>query len=132
MVIQRYPPPGNRCKRIILLVCFTRIQERSKVPIVPFGGRYEWIVIDFACQQIGLVVVPVHPSSTEDEIKYISSEVQPAMCICYNMTQRNKFDHSINGIDSTPILVVHLDASEQDHFLILFILKKSSILNLTG
>lgn len=91
-------------------------RKGQKVLIVPFGGRYEWIVIDFACQQIGLVVVPVHPSSTEDEIKYISSEVQPAMCICYNMTQRNKFDHSINGIDSTPILVVHLDASEQDHF----------------
>lgn len=39
----------------------------DKIAIVPDLGRPEWIILDFACQQAGLVVVPLHVSASLDE-----------------------------------------------------------------
>ena len=39
----------------------------DKIAIVTDLGRPEWIIIDFACQQAGLVVVPLHVSASLDE-----------------------------------------------------------------
>src|SRR5690606_23302412 len=72
-------------KRAEVLACWFLEQGFQKgdcILIVPVNGSPEWMIIDFACQQAGLIVVPVHPTSREDEINLIISETEARMCIC--------------------------------------------------
>ena len=43
----------------------------DKIVFVPIAGSAEWMMLDFACQQIGVITVPVHPTSTAADIELI-------------------------------------------------------------
>ncbi len=49
--------------------------------IVPRQGSLDWIIIDFACQQIGVIVIPLHASSSREELAFILSETNPVLLI---------------------------------------------------
>lgn len=49
--------------------------------IIPENGNYDWLIIDFACQQIGIILVPLHPIASEKEINLILSEIKPVLII---------------------------------------------------
>ena len=49
--------------------------------IVPVMGSPEWMIIDFACQQIGVIIVPIHPTSSPEEMLFIFNETQAKLCI---------------------------------------------------
>lgn len=53
----------------------------DKLAIVPKMGNPFWVMIDFACQQIGVIVVPLLPNAAEDWIKLILEETESRMCI---------------------------------------------------
>lgn len=53
----------------------------DKAVLVPYIGRPEWMIIDFACQQIGMVVVPIHPYQYGEEFKNILEETEARLCI---------------------------------------------------
>ncbi|HCR55056.1 MAG TPA: long-chain fatty acid--CoA ligase [Cytophagales bacterium] len=57
-------------------------QKGDKVILVPHIGRPEWMIIDFACQQTGLIVVPVHPNLQDTELKTILDETKAKLCLC--------------------------------------------------
>ncbi|MFN3840789.1 MAG: AMP-dependent synthetase/ligase [Cyclobacteriaceae bacterium] len=56
-------------------------QPGDVAAIVPVMGSPEWMIIDFACQQIGMIVVPVHPTSSTEEMVFIFNETQAKLCI---------------------------------------------------
>lgn len=56
-------------------------KKGDKAVLVPYIGRPEWMVIDFACQQIGMVVVPIHPYQYNEEFKTILEETEARVCI---------------------------------------------------
>jgi long-chain acyl-CoA synthetase len=56
-------------------------EKGDKIAIMPQMGRPEWMIIDFACQQIGVVIVPLHATATEEEINYILTETETKLCI---------------------------------------------------
>lgn len=60
------------------------------IAIVPRMGSPLWMMIDFACQQIGLITVPIHPTATTEEMKFILDEVQAKICITVDLTLRDK------------------------------------------
>lgn len=49
--------------------------------MVPIMGKPEWMIIDFACQQCGLVTVPVHPISSPQDFELIITETEATLCI---------------------------------------------------
>lgn len=49
-------------------------QKGDKIGIMPIQGNLDWIIIDFACQQLGLVIVPLHPTYSSEELNFILSE----------------------------------------------------------
>jgi long-chain acyl-CoA synthetase len=51
------------------------------IAIIPRMGSAMWMMLDFACQQIGMITVPLHPTSTADEMKFILNEVQAKICV---------------------------------------------------
>ncbi|MFM8832090.1 MAG: AMP-dependent synthetase/ligase [Cytophagales bacterium] len=51
-------------------------QSGEKVALIPRMGSAYWMMADFACQQLGLILVPIHPTSSAEEISFILTETE--------------------------------------------------------
>ena len=49
-------------------------KKGDKIGIMPNQGNLDWLIIDFACQQIGVVLVPLHPTYATEELDFIITE----------------------------------------------------------
>lgn len=56
-------------------------QKGDCVAVMPKMGSPDWLMVDFACQQAGLIVVPIHPTATLEEVTFILNETTATMCI---------------------------------------------------
>lgn len=56
-------------------------QRGEKIILVPFIGSPEWMILDFACQQTGLITVPIHPNLSDEEFSLILRETESRLCI---------------------------------------------------
>jgi len=50
-----------------------KTEHQDKISIIS-RNRPEWLMLDLACQQIGVVLCPVYPTTNEHEIEYIFNE----------------------------------------------------------
>ena len=57
----------------------------ERIAIIPKMGSPEWMIVDFGCQQVGLVLVPIHPTSTLSETEFIIKETEAKLCIVADM-----------------------------------------------
>ena len=60
------------------------------IAIVPRMGSPLWMVLDFACQQIGMITVPLHATLTVDEMKFILYETECKICVTADSTLLEK------------------------------------------
>lgn len=60
----------ERCNQVSLGLAELGIKKEDKVAIVSYN-RFEWVAIDFGIQQLGAVSVPIYPTLTADDIRYI-------------------------------------------------------------
>jgi long-chain acyl-CoA synthetase len=70
--------------RINALSCWflaNQFKVGEKIIFVPVIGSPDWMILDFACQQVGLVVVPIHPTLNENEFNAIVTETEARLCI---------------------------------------------------
>ncbi len=58
-----------------------RLKPGDMVALMPHQGNLDWLVIDFACQQLGVIVVPLHPTLAQEELTLILAETRPALLI---------------------------------------------------
>lgn len=65
----------------------------DKLAIIPYQGNLDWIIIDFACQQLGIIVIPLHPTYSNDELNFILSETSVKLLI---VAENNSLEKSIN------------------------------------
>ncbi len=66
------------------------------VILMPKAGSPDWIKIDFACQQLGLIVVPIGATNNKDEIRHIYKEVDPKLCLVHDAGLYYKLSSIIN------------------------------------
>ena len=64
--------------------------------IIPRMGSAMWMMLDFACQQMGMITVPLHPTSTAEEMEFILNEVQAKICIAADVELMNKVKSVFN------------------------------------
>ncbi|MBX2889153.1 MAG: long-chain fatty acid--CoA ligase [Ferruginibacter sp.] len=57
------------------------VEEQDKVAIIS-RNRPEWIFLDLACQLIGVVLVPVYPTSNPHELTFIYNEASVKYIFC--------------------------------------------------
>lgn len=55
-------------------------EQQSKIALIS-TNRPEWVMIDFACQKAGGVLVPIYPSISDAEIEYILFEAEVEILI---------------------------------------------------
>jgi long-chain acyl-CoA synthetase len=87
----------------------------EKIIFVPVTGSPEWMLLDFACQQVGLITVPVHPTLHEEEFQLILSETESRLCIAANEGLYFKF-HAFAGKIKSTVQLHHLDAAATHFF----------------
>jgi len=90
-------------------------QKGDVVAVVPFMGSAEWIITDLACQQIGLVIVPVHPTASPEEMEFILNETQARLCIAANAGLYYKIKSVCASVASVKDCY-HFDLREKGHF----------------
>ncbi len=71
----------NKIEAIACWFVDNDFKKEDKIVLVPEMGRPEWMILDFACQQAGLITVPIHPTSRDEEIEVILTETEPKLCI---------------------------------------------------
>ncbi|MCY7363460.1 MAG: long-chain fatty acid--CoA ligase [Ignavibacteria bacterium] len=80
------------------------LQEGDKVAIVS-ESRIEWVAVDFACMFFKLVSVPIYPSSSDQQIKYILENSDSCICFISNYLLLDKII-KIKSNDSEKIKLV--------------------------
>ena len=86
----------------------------DKIAIVPDLGRPEWMILDFACQQAGLVVVPLHVSASLDEITLILNETGARLCITANEGLYYKILPLCEKLEG--LVVQHIEPQKKGYF----------------
>lgn len=67
------------------------VKRGDRVLIVPHLASAEWIFLDFAIQQIGAIVVPVHFTSHPDQLQYIIEHTEAQLCFVAHANLGAKF-----------------------------------------
>ena len=78
------------------------LKKGNKVAIIPNQGKLDWLIIDFACQQLGIIIVPLHPTYTSEELGFIISEA----AIKFIVVTDPKFANQIKHLLTIPMYTV--------------------------
>jgi long-chain acyl-CoA synthetase len=105
----------KRCDAISQWLQSNRFTKGDKVVIVPVVGSPEWMLLDFACQQVGMITVPVHPTSKNEEIEAILKETEARLVIAADEELYRKFK-AVAAVVSTAISVAHLETGKDGFF----------------
>ncbi len=87
----------------------------DKVILVPVMGNPEWMILDFACQQVGIITVPVHPTARSEEIEMILTETEAKLCITADSELYFKFSLVVEKTESKT-LIHHLKQQVPGYF----------------
>ena len=75
------------------------VKPGDKVGLV-CESRYEWVVTDFAIQQIGAVVVAIYPNITDAEYQFIFNDAEIQLCIVSTKNLYNRINSMVDSIYS--------------------------------
>jgi long-chain acyl-CoA synthetase len=87
----------------------------QKIILAPVAGSPAWMIIDFACQQVGLVTVPIHSNSTASDLDLIITETECSLCLA---ADRSIYDTILDSAQRTEskARVHHLDSTREGYF----------------
>jgi hypothetical protein len=60
------------------------IKPGDRVAIITHANRYEWDVMDHGIMQIGGIDVPIYPTMTESDCRYIMNHAETRLCFVSN------------------------------------------------
>jgi long-chain acyl-CoA synthetase len=75
------------------------IERGDKVAIISFN-RPEWNFVDFAIQQVGAISVPMYPTITVEDYRFIFQDAGVKMVFVENTDLLQKVTNAIEGLDS--------------------------------
>ena len=83
---------GQLLRQVYLLVkffCELKLIKGDKIAIMS-ESRIEWVVVDFACMFCKLVSIPIYPSQSNSQIKYILENSESKVCFVSNQILLDK------------------------------------------
>jgi long-chain acyl-CoA synthetase len=105
---------GNLIERAEIVACWLLAQGCKKgdmLGIMPRQGNLDWLVIDFACQQLGVIVVPLHATSNLEEAEFILAETNPQILIVADQILSKRFEKLAEKISDLTIYDLSADSS---------------------
>ncbi len=86
------------------------IERGQKVAMAAYSNRPEWMAVDFACAQIGVITIPVYPTISTDDYRYIFDEAEVAYGFVGNGDLYEKFE-AAGGDTPTYVKTYTFDAA---------------------
>ncbi|WP_299758963.1 long-chain fatty acid--CoA ligase [uncultured Pontibacter sp.] len=74
------------------------IGKEDKVAIISFN-RPEWVLVDFGIQQIGAISVPMYPTITEEDYRYIFNDAEVKAIFVADASLYNKVVAATEGME---------------------------------
>ncbi len=106
---------GSKLKELVYLMA----QAISRYHIKPYetaaiisDTRFEWVIADFACLSKQIVTVPVYPTMTSEQIKYILHHSKSRLCFVSNKMMADKVNAVFNEL---PDLEKIITFTKTDH-----------------
>jgi long-chain acyl-CoA synthetase len=105
-------------ERVDQISCWLLSQGYQKgdcLAVIPKMGSAQWMILDFACQQIGVITVPLHPTASVEEMIFILNEVK---CVCCITLDEILFEKLERARPSCPSIrqAFHLNESRAGYF----------------
>lgn len=86
------------------------LQKDDKVAIIS-PNRPEWNFIDLGLQQIGAVSVPIYPTLTVEDYRYIFDDAEVKMVFVYDEQLFAKATEAVNGSRTNPVIYTLQDVN---------------------
>ena len=97
--------------RVSCWLLSNRLNRGDMVAIMPHQGHLDWLVIDFACQQLGIIMVPLHPTLTREELQLILSETKPKLLVVADNALLKRVVNYLDKNDPLPVLCLDKNSS---------------------
>ncbi len=92
------------------------LKKGDRMVFVPRAGSIDWLTLDFACQQVGIIPVLLYPTLHKIEVLRILIEVEPKYCICADQVLYELYRSVV--LDATlPFQVFHLEKKLDGYFI---------------
>lgn len=98
---------GKLIEQTATVACWLLAQGYKKgdtIGIIPRQGSLDWLIIDFACQKIGIIIIPLHFTSSREELEFILSETNPVLLIAADNQLTDDFSGLQANGNEVPIL----------------------------
>ncbi|WP_437918273.1 AMP-dependent synthetase/ligase [Sphingobacterium sp. LRF_L2] len=73
---------------------FLGLKKGDKVALMS-GNRPEWNIIDFACNQIGIAIIPLYPTLSAQDLSYIINDAGAKLIFVSNADLSKKIDQAV-------------------------------------
>lgn len=103
---------GRMIEQTATVACWLLAQGYKKgdtLGIMPRQGSLDWVIIDFACQKLGIIVIPLHATSSKEELTFILSETNPVLLIVADNQLSDDFSGMQVNSKEMPILSLSAD-----------------------
>ncbi len=88
----------------------------EKIIFMPIMGSQDWMMLDYACQQVGLIVVPIHPTSRSEELETVLGETEARLFITADAQLYEKFNPLLKKA-GRKIELTHIDPLLAEYFI---------------
>lgn len=78
-----------------------RIKPEDRIALITSVNRTEWLIMDYAIQQIGAVSVPIYPTISDDDLTFILNNSEAKFCF---ISDKKLYDKVQNIRDNCPSL----------------------------
>jgi len=109
---------GEIVSRIAGGLASSGVKKGDKVALLS-PNRYEWALSDFAILSLGAVTVPIYPSLTAIQIKYILRDSESLILICANQEQYMKAEKIRNQCPNLRKIIVMDNEELSENYLTL-------------
>ena len=86
------------------------LKKDDKVAIIS-PNRPEWNFIDLGLQQIGAVSVPIYPTITVEDYRYIFDDAEVKMVFVYDEPLFKKASEAVTGSKTNPVIYALQDVA---------------------
>jgi long-chain acyl-CoA synthetase len=90
-------------------------QKGDRIAVIPKTGSANWMIVEFALQQCGLISVPMHPTASLEEIAFILHETEASLCIAADFALYNKISTIVQKSAHCKNLF-HLEQNKEGYF----------------
>ena len=114
---KKYSPKEYQelAKKVSYALIELGIQPKDKVALIS-SNRPEWNILDMAIMQIGAINVPIYPTISKEDYRYILDNCDAKMVVLEGVSVMNKVEEVREGIPNLQYLYTFQDREKYPYF----------------